>query len=99
MLHLDRVEKKEILGKISLRSLAYQKPDYTWAIITDKNSAFSGEAILEASFVNTFTQGVLVLVDIADNREILSGGGAGLLNLSIVIKYCGEPAPTKLKII
>jgi len=87
MLYLAQVKKKETLWPISLRLLAYHKPDDTWAVITDKNAAFSGEAILEASFVNTFSDGVLVLVDIGDNHEILSIQDATNWVLNFVQQY------------
>jgi hypothetical protein len=65
MLHLAQVSKKGLLGKPSLKLLARQRLEHSWTIIEP-------EEAIEVSEANAYNDGVLVLVDIAPNRQILS---------------------------
>lgn len=65
MLHLAQVSKKGLLGKPSLRLLARQRLEHSWTIVEP-------EETIEVSEANAYNDGVLVLVDISPNRQILS---------------------------
>lgn len=84
MLYLAQVQKKEILGEISLQLLACQNADGTWAILAE-------ETVLTVppDFVaqNVLNEGVLVLADIGGNGEILDVRSANNWVLELVDKY------------
>ncbi len=65
MLYLAQVQKKGFLGKTDLKLLARQKSEDTWAIL-------SGEEIILSTELPTPGEGVLVLVEVSSNRQILS---------------------------
>lgn len=65
MLHLAQVSKKGLLGKPSLKLLARQRLEHIWALVEP-------EEIIEVPEANAYNDGVLVLVDISTNRQILS---------------------------
>lgn len=64
MLHLALVQKKGFLGKPALRLLASQKPDNNWVVLTE-------EKMIECPQASSFSEGLLVLVDIAANRQLM----------------------------
>ena len=63
MLHLAQVQKKGFLGKAELRLLARQKSETTWALAAEEDVILSTEA-------NAFAEGTLVLVEVAEDRQV-----------------------------
>ena len=75
MLYLAQVQKEGLLGQTALRLLAYQISENAWAVIAEENTALNAEAMLQFAHdspANAFSEGVLVLAEIAATREILS---------------------------
>lgn len=64
MLHLAQVQTAEKSGKAGLRLLAFQRSDYAWSKIQD-------EEFLVTEAATSLGNGLLVLVQLADNREVL----------------------------
>lgn len=94
MLYLAQVNKEATLGQIALQLLAYQTSDNTWAMIAEEKATLNTETMLHFSAssvpdssVNAFSEGVLVLAEIADNHKILSIKSATNWVLSLVQKY------------
>lgn len=83
MLHLAQVQKKGFLGKTGLRLLARQKSEDTWGAIATE------EVILYAES-HSFGEGVLILVDISPNRQILSIQDATHWVLEFVQQYLAK---------
>jgi hypothetical protein len=65
MLYLAQVQKKGFLGKAGLQLLARQKSENAWTIVTDEEPVLSAEA-------GSFSEGLLVLVELTNTRQILS---------------------------
>lgn len=65
MLYLAQVQKKGFLGKTGLLLLARQKSENAWAIATDEDVVLSSEA-------GSFNEGVLVLVELSNTRQVVS---------------------------
>ena len=84
MLYLAQVQKKGFLGKAELLLLACQKSETIWTLITDEEVVLSTEA-------STFSEGLLVLVELTDNRQVLTVKDAKDWVLEIVQKFmvCG----------
>lgn len=95
MLYLAQVNKEGILGQIALRLLAYQKPDKTWAVISEENANLDSGKVLSFPDNNTYEsathllscEGVLVLVELTDSHEIFSIQDATPWVLNLVQQY------------
>ncbi len=83
MLYLAQVQKKEILGEISLQLLAGQNSDETWAILTEQTVLTVPPDFAQ----NVLNEGVLVLVNILENGEVLNMRSANNWVLELVDKY------------
>jgi hypothetical protein len=83
MLYLAEVQKKQILGEISLQLLACQNSDDTWAMLFQ-------ETVLTLpldSDRNVLNEGMLVLADIGENSKVLQIQSATNWVLELVQKY------------
>ncbi len=80
MLYLAQVQKKGFLGKAGLQLLACEKSDGLWARITDQEPLVSAEAM-------AMGEGMLVMVDVAENRDIVSIEDAAPWVLGLVDAY------------
>jgi hypothetical protein len=90
MLYLAQVQNQKILGKLALQLLACQNADDTWAIVSEESvltlpTDFAKNS--NKSSVNILNDGVLVLVDIGGNREVLHMRLAVNWVLELVEKY------------
>ncbi|UBF26991.1 hypothetical protein K9N68_03145 [Kovacikia minuta CCNUW1] len=65
MLYLAQVQKKGFLGKAGLQLLARQKSENAWILLTE-------EETIPATEAGNFSEGLLVLVDVTNNRQVLS---------------------------
>jgi len=65
MLYLAQVQKKGFLGKVGLLLLARQRAENAWSLITEEEIVTSTEAA-------NFSEGVFVLVDLTNNRQVIS---------------------------
>ncbi len=63
MLYLARVSKKSLFGQAELQLLAYQMPDQSWSLVRKQETLTSKEA-------NAYNTGVLVLVEVSENRQV-----------------------------
>ncbi|MBW4441741.1 MAG: hypothetical protein KME10_10990 [Plectolyngbya sp. WJT66-NPBG17] len=80
MLHLAQVQKKGYLGKAGLRLLAAQKSDHVWTKLPEEETVLSAEA-------NTYSDGLLVLVEISNSNQILDIREAKDWVLELVQRY------------
>ena len=80
MLHLGEVQNNKNGGGIELQLLARQESDDCWAIINPPERISLPNA-------NTFEQGLLVLVDISDNQDVLNIQSAKEWVLNFVQRY------------
>ena len=80
MLHLAQVQKKGFLGKTEFRLLARQKSEHIWAILSEEETILSADN-------NAFNEGLLVLVELSNTRQILSIQPATEWVLDFVQKY------------
>lgn len=80
MLHLAQIQKKGFLGKAELRLLARQKSENIWAIISEEDIVLSTEA-------NALSEGLLVLVELSNTRQVMSIREAKDWVLELVQKY------------
>ncbi|MEG4999960.1 hypothetical protein [Microcoleus sp. B4-D4] len=83
MLYLAQVQKKDILGEISLQLLACQNADETWAILPEQTVLIVPPNCNQ----NVLNEGMLVLADIGENRNILQVQTATNWVLELVEKY------------
>jgi hypothetical protein len=83
MLYLAQVQNKEILGEISLQLLAYQNSDETWAMLFEETVLTVPPDFAQ----NDLSEGVLVLVDVGGNGEVLNMRSATNWVLELVDKY------------
>lgn len=83
MLYLAQVQKKDILDEISLQLLACQNADETWAILPEQTVLI----VPSNCDQNVLNQGMLVLADIGENRNILQVQTATNWVLELVEKY------------
>jgi len=83
MLYLAKVQKKEILGEISLQLLAYQNSDETWAMLFEETVLTVPPDFAQ----NVLNEGVLVLADIGENGEVLKMRSATNWVLQLVDRY------------
>jgi hypothetical protein len=65
MLHLAQVSKKGLLGKPVLRLLARQRLEHQWVLV-------EGEEWVDAPEASAYGDGLLVVVDLNPNRQVLS---------------------------
>ncbi|NEP09189.1 MAG: hypothetical protein F6K14_02880 [Symploca sp. SIO2C1] len=100
MLNLAQVKKNENAGELELRLLARQQSETCWELIDPENvpltEPFSaGSPILHNAAAN---EGLLVLVDISENQEILNIQPAKDWVLEVVEQYLTTGVtPTFLK--
>ncbi|WP_421656573.1 hypothetical protein [Leptothermofonsia sp. ETS-13] len=80
MLYLAQVQKKGFLGKAGLLLLARQKSENAWAVMTEEEIVLSTEA-------GSFGEGVLVLVELSNSRQVLSIKDAKDWILDIIQKF------------
>ncbi len=80
MRYLAQVQKKGFLGKAALQLLASEKSDGLWARITNQEPLVSAEAMVMG-------EGMLVMVDVTDNRDIVSIQDATPWVLTLVDAY------------
>jgi hypothetical protein len=90
MLYLAQVQNQKILGELALQLLACQNANDTWAIVSEESvltlpTDFAKNS--NKSVVNILNDGVLVLVDIGENREVLHMRSATSWVLELVEKY------------
>ncbi|MBW4521386.1 MAG: hypothetical protein KME16_17010 [Scytolyngbya sp. HA4215-MV1] len=91
MLHLAQVQKKGLVGKAELRLLARQKSENIWAVIPDEDTLVSTEA-------ESLVEGLLVLVEVSSDRQILNITEAKNWVLDLIQKYLiNGITPTFLK--
>lgn len=79
MLHLAQVQNKENGGGVELRLLARQHSENSWAVINPDNVPYTN--------VNSLQEGMLVLIELSDQREVLSVQNAKDWVLDLVQQY------------
>jgi DNA repair exonuclease SbcCD ATPase subunit len=90
MLHLAQVQNNQSVGGVELRLLAYQQSENSWAVIDPQSVLLNN--------VNSLQEGLLVLVDLSDNKEVLRIQDAQDWVLDLVQKYLtGGTASTFLQ--
>ena len=90
MLYLAKVQSQEVLGEASLQLLACQNADDIWAILTEQNVlTLPTDFAINSnnSAANVLNEGVLVLVNILENGEVLNMRSANNWVLELVDKY------------
>jgi hypothetical protein len=80
MLYLAQVQKKGVLGKVSLRLLARQRLEHAWAILKEEETILTPEA-------SNFNEGLLVLVDLGNDHQVLTIRDAKEWVLEILQKF------------
>lgn len=90
MLYLAQVQNQKNLGYLTLKLLACQNADDTWAILADASvltlpTDFAKNPTNSAT--NILNEGVLVLVNIGENREVVDVRSAANWVLELVEKY------------
>jgi hypothetical protein len=80
MLYLAQVQKKGFLGKAELRLLASQKSETTWTVLSEEDTLLSPKA-------DPFTEGMLVLVELDESRQLISIQEATEWVLDFIQKY------------
>lgn len=86
MLHLAQVNKNTISGEIELQLLACQKTDKIWELTNGISLTFNNE--------NCFPEGVLLLVDLGENKQIIKIEQATDWIINIIQIYLTEMAIT-----
>jgi flagellar motility protein MotE (MotC chaperone) len=90
MLHLAQVQNNDSAGGVELQLLARQNPEHTWAVINPESIPLTNNKSLN--------EGLLILVDLSENHEILSIHQAKDWVLDFVQKYLTiEVSPTFLQ--
>lgn len=79
MLHLAQVQNNESEGRVELSVLARQQSENTWSVINPEN--------VSLPLTNSLQAGLLVLVELSDNQEVLSVQDAKDWVLDLVQKY------------
>lgn len=79
MLHLAQVQHSESAGGVELMLLARQNSENTWAVINPESIPLTNSKPLN--------EGLLILVDLSDNQEIVSIQQAKDWVLDMVQKY------------
>ncbi|MGA7933875.1 MAG: hypothetical protein WCA35_10040 [Kovacikia sp.] len=80
MLYLAQVQKKGFLGKAGLQLLARQRSENAWTLVTEEETILSTEA-------GNFSEGLLVLVELTNNNQVLSIKDAKDWVLDILQKF------------
>jgi hypothetical protein len=80
MQYLAQVQKKGFLGKAGFLLLARQKSENAWTVVTEEEIVLSTEA-------NNFSEGLLVLVELSNTRQVLTVKDAKNWVLEIVQKF------------
>lgn len=80
MLYLAQVQKKGFLGKGGLRLLARQKSEHAWSVITEDD-------VIPFVDTESLNEGLLVLVELSSNRQVLSVKHAKEWVLSIIQRF------------
>jgi hypothetical protein len=65
MLYLAQVQEKGFLGKVGLRLLARQRIENAWIVLTDNDDLLTVDA-------NHLSEGLLLLVELTGDRQVLS---------------------------
>lgn len=79
MLHLAQVQNKENGGGVELRLLARQHSENSWAVINPESVPYTNG--------NSLQEGVLVLIELSEQREVLSLQNAKDWVLDLVQQY------------
>lgn len=79
MLHLAQVQHNESVGGVELKLLARQQSEHTWALIHPESVPLNNN--------NALNEGLLLLVDLSENQEILNIQQAKDWLLELVQKY------------
>ncbi len=82
MLYLAQVTKNPTSGARELQLLAHQQSETVWGV--DNSEVLRGEE------VNVLSEGLLVLVELGDNQEILKIKEAKSWVLNLIKKYLGN---------
>jgi hypothetical protein len=64
MLYLAQVQKKGVFGKVGLRLLARQRLENAWTLLQDEETILAAEAC-------SFSDGLLVLVELSNDHQVL----------------------------
>jgi hypothetical protein len=80
MQYLAQVQKKAFLGKAGLRLLAQERSEYAWSLVTDEDLVLATEA-------STLSEGLLVLVELDSNRQVVAIADATHWVLDIAQKF------------
>src|SRR4028119_525922 len=90
MLHLAQVQNNQSVGGVELRLLATQQSENSWTVIDPESVLLNNASSLQ--------EGLLVLVDLSDNKEVLMIQHAQDWVLDLVQKYLtGRTASTFLQ--
>ena len=89
MIYLAQVQNQKILGELALQLLAGQNADDTWTILSEKRVLTLPDLVQNPTnfATNVLNEGVLVLVNIGENREVLDVRSAANWVLELVEKY------------
>ncbi|MEO8892835.1 MAG: hypothetical protein ABI417_15180 [Coleofasciculaceae cyanobacterium] len=79
MLHLAQVQNNESVGGVELQLLACQQIENSWTVLDPETVLFAN--------TNPLPEGLLVLVELSDNKEVLSIQHAKNWVLDLVQKY------------
>lgn len=79
MLHLAQVQNNESVGGVELQLLACQQIENSWTVLNPETVLFAN--------TNPLPEGLLVLVELSDNKEVLSIQHAKDWVLDLVQKY------------
>lgn len=79
MLHLAQVQNNESVGGVELQLLACQQIENSWTVLNRESVSLSNP--------NSLPEGLLVLVELSDNKEVLSIQHAKDWVLDLVQKY------------
>ena len=79
MLHLAQVQKNESVGGVELRLLARQQSENSWTVINPEDVSLPN--------THSLNEGLLVLVELSENQEVLSIQHANDWVLDLVQQY------------
>ena len=79
MLHLAQVQKNESVGGVELRLLACQQSENSWTVINPEDVPLPNS--------HSLNEGLLVLVELSENQEVLSIQHANDWVLDLVEQY------------
>ncbi|MGK7872853.1 MAG: hypothetical protein AB4426_05930 [Xenococcaceae cyanobacterium] len=86
MIHLAQVQRNPTSSKMELHLLAHQKSEHIWGVSKSESLSLDEE--------NSLSEGLLVLVECSENKEILSIQEAKDWVLGLVKKYLTNGAIT-----